>query len=120
MDLMGLLVDDGILIAAGLYVVGMFLKKTPFIPDWLIPYILTVIGVLAAGLSIKDGFVLQNILQGIFAAGAAVLTNQLKIQAAGQEAGDAFSYRIEKMENRPMDNVETDTDEEDQNGKGGT
>lgn len=119
MDFMALLINDGFLIAAGLYVIGIFLKKTPFIPDWLIPYILAVMGMLGAGFSIEGGFILHNILQGIFAAGAAVLANQMKKQATIQDAGDTFSYRMEQADNRPMDNVESDTDEEDQNGKGG-
>lgn len=76
MDFVGLLVDKGVGIAAALYVVGMIIKKIPHVPNWLIPIILTVLGILAAGFSMSGGFSIHNICQGVFATGAAVLTNQ--------------------------------------------
>lgn len=76
MDFMSLLVDKGVGISAALYAIGMIIKKIPHIPNWLIPIILTVLGILAAGFSMVDGFSIHNICQGIFAAGAAVLTDQ--------------------------------------------
>lgn len=76
MDFISLLVDQGIAISAALYVTGMIIKKIPHIPNWSIPGILTVLGILAAVFSMDGGFTVHNICQGIFAAGAAVLTNQ--------------------------------------------
>jgi len=76
MDFASLLVDQGVTISVALYVIGMIVKKIPHIPNWLIPIILTVLGVFAAGFSMNGGFNINNICQGVFAAGAAVLTNQ--------------------------------------------
>lgn len=122
MDFMKFLVEQGVIIAAGLYVFGVFLKKAPFMPDWLIPFILTVLGVAAAGFSMEGGFTVNNILQGIFAAGAAVLANQMHKQAATQDVGDGFA---DIAEQRPGEDEETDEsgsdskEETDENGSDG-
>jgi len=110
MDFMNFLVQQGIIIAAALYVVGIFLKKAPFMPDWLIPFILTVLGVAAAGFSMSGGFTVENILQGVFAAGAAVLTNQLQKQGSVQNVGDAFAA---KAANNDITHTEDDGDSTD-------
>jgi len=88
MDFSSLLVEQGVIIAAALYVVGMIIKKIPHIPNWLIPVILTVLGILAACLSMSEGLTVNNICQGIFAAGAAVLTNQTVKQIKGRNNTD--------------------------------
>ncbi|MCI8360013.1 MAG: holin [Clostridiales bacterium] len=59
--------------AAALYVLGVFLKAVPKIPNWVIPFILTAAGV-AFGLLLIGGA--GGVLQGILAAGLAVLVNQ--------------------------------------------
>jgi hypothetical protein len=66
-----------------LYVLGMFMKRIPSIPDWTIPFVLTVVGVLLGLLilGVPDG-----ILQGVLCAGGAVLVNQM-IKQAGDAAG---------------------------------
>ena len=76
MNFASLLVKQSAIISTALYVVGMIIKKIPFIQNWLIPVILTVLGVIAACLSMDEGVTVDNICQGIFAAGAAVLANQ--------------------------------------------
>lgn len=61
-----------------LYVLGMLLKNTPNIKDWMIPYVLLVIGiVLALGIG---GLNFESLIQGILVTGATVLANQLKKQ----------------------------------------
>ena len=57
-----------------LYLIGMLLKATPNISDWLIPYILGALGILGAVLLL--GFDVQSVIQGILAAGASVYVNQ--------------------------------------------
>ncbi|MEZ4357087.1 MAG: phage holin family protein [Eubacteriales bacterium] len=90
MDFMDLIVNKGIAVAAGLYIIGVFLKKAVFIPDWLIPFILLALGILASCFTIEGGFTVPNILQGIFATGLAVLGNQAYKQISTRDPGDAF------------------------------
>lgn len=69
-----------------LIVLGLILKKTPQIKDWLIPIILLAFGIVLAVLilSLQGGFTSLNILngfiQGILVTGMAVYVHQLKIQ----------------------------------------
>ncbi|MGC5326630.1 phage holin family protein [Brevibacillus sp. SYSU BS000544] len=59
-----------------LLVIGYFLKKTPMVKDWLIPWILVGIGiVLACG--VLKGITVVAIIQGVLVAGATSLTHQL-------------------------------------------
>lgn len=90
MDFSQFIVQQGLYIAAGLYVLGVFFKNTPAIPDWVIPWILIACGIIAAGISMEGGFTFQNIIQGVFAAGAATLTNQAWKQTIKREPGTMF------------------------------
>jgi hypothetical protein len=112
MDFMKFLLEQGVIIAAGLYVIGTFLKKASFLPDWLIPFILTVLGVLAAGFSMDGGFSVDNILQGVFATGAAVLANQIKKQATVQDVGDDYANKIEQRTTVSEESTNVDADGE--------
>ncbi len=85
MDFMSFIVEQGLVIAAALYVVGEIFKRIPQFPDWLIPVMLMVLGILAAGFSLNGGFHVENIMQGVFAAGAAVLANQTIKQVSKRE-----------------------------------
>jgi hypothetical protein len=87
MDFMQFIIQEGLIIAAGLYVIGVIIKGIPNIPNWIIPFVLVALGVLAAGFSMEGGFTIANILQGIFAAGAAVLVNQ-GIKQVSERDGD--------------------------------
>ena len=74
----------GILVAA-LYVIGVFLKRTPekYMPDWCIPWVLVILGILGSiGIEVIDqtfssALLTTSILQGLCAAGVAVLGNQV-------------------------------------------
>ena len=72
-QLTSFLAENMYITAAALYVLGVFLKAVPRIPNWVIPFILTAAGV-AFGLLILGGT--DGVLQGILAAGLAVLVNQ--------------------------------------------
>ena len=67
--------------AIALYIIGVFLKSIPKIPNWVIPFALAGVGILLGVLlvgvpsSSVDGYV-NGVIQGILAAGAAVLVNQ--------------------------------------------
>lgn len=55
--------------------VGWCIKRIPNVPNWVIPFALIVIGVVASGCIL--GFDAEGIIQGVLCAGAAVLGNQL-------------------------------------------
>lgn len=69
-----------------LIVLGAMLKATPKVEDWMIPYIVGVVGMILATLTfgIQMGFTLEaylrGVTQGFLAAGAAVYLHQLKLQ----------------------------------------
>lgn len=58
-----------------LYVVGLFIKKIPKVPDWIIPIALLILSVIAAPLIV--GFTVYGFIQGVLCAGAAVFGNQI-------------------------------------------
>ena len=53
----------------------LMLKKTPNIKNWYIPYILSVLGIVAS--VIIEGININSIIQGLIAAGIAVYSHQL-------------------------------------------
>lgn len=54
-----------------LWILGYFLKKTPKFPNWLVVWVLVVIGILASLFLI--GFDVNGVIQGILAAGVSAL-----------------------------------------------
>ena len=62
-----------------LWILGAVLKNTPHVPDWLIPYILTIFGV--AGACCLVGFHVEGVIQGVLVTGCAVLGHQMCSQA---------------------------------------
>lgn len=67
-----------------LYMLGIFLKRTPVLEDWLIPWIVVVAGVVFA--LVLAGLTPEAVIQGILIAGVTVLTNQLYTQTKNREA----------------------------------
>lgn len=70
-------------LAAALYVIGIFLKKSERVKDKDIPIILIVVGILGAVgiMPIQDKISFTTaIVQGVLAAGSSVLANQVYIQ----------------------------------------
>ena len=55
--------------------IGWLLKRTPKVNDWMIPYVLIGIGIIA-GIAII-GTVVTGIIQGVLVAAVAVLVHQL-------------------------------------------
>ena len=74
MDIMSYVTQQALVLVPVLYLIGILLKATPNVPNWLIPYILGGIGIVGAVLLL--GFNIQSIIQGILAAGASVYVNQ--------------------------------------------
>lgn len=75
MELIQFVPEQLIIVIAVLGGVGVLLKNTPNIPDWIIPYVLMIIGVVAA-ISI-NGFSTTSILQGVIASFCSTGVNQL-------------------------------------------
>lgn len=69
------IVADALILIPVLFVLGLLLKNTPRIKDWLIPWVLLVIGLVLAVLIVGD--LLQGIIQGVLVVGATVLAHQL-------------------------------------------
>lgn len=73
-------------VAVALYVLGMILKGSKRVMDWIIPFVLLGLGVILCVAiyviqSPSPEAIIQGFLQGIFATGSAVLVNQLIKQA---------------------------------------
>ncbi len=84
MDIMSYVVEQALVLVPVLYLIGMLLKATPNLPNWLIPYILGALGIIGAILLL--GVSVQSVIQGILAAGASVYVNQAIKQAKEKEA----------------------------------
>lgn len=69
------LIDDALIVIPVLLILGVIFKNTPKIKDWLIPYVLLILGVAFAIALI--GYNVDAVLQGVLVAGAAVFSNQL-------------------------------------------
>ncbi|GAA0069265.1 hypothetical protein UT300003_07880 [Clostridium sardiniense] len=67
------------ILAAVLYAVGSYLKLTPKIKDWSIPYILMLIGAVCS-CGIQKNIEVLTIIQGSACGILAVGANQLKVQ----------------------------------------
>ena len=78
-----ILPQELILLVPFLNIIGIFLKRSPAFPDWLIPDILAGIGILfALFIEIsKNGFnfasILTGVINGVIAAGIAVFGHQV-------------------------------------------
>ena len=72
-DFMSFLQENFFVVAVVLYVIGLFIKKIPekYIPDWTIPFVLWVSGVLI-GWGIMGEFTIDTFIQGTLAAAVAV------------------------------------------------
>lgn len=58
-----------------LWVLGMFLKRTPSIPDWAIIWVLLVVGIILG--FITFGLTADGFIQGVLVSGVSVLGHQL-------------------------------------------
>ena len=75
MEILEYIINEALIIIPVLWILGSFLKKTPRVQDWTIPWVLLVAGMLfAIGII---GFTVDAAIQGVLVAGAAVLGHQL-------------------------------------------
>lgn len=75
MNLFELLSENYYMLVPALWVLGYALKQTPLVPDWSILWILLIISVTIG--SIAFGFSIYGVVNGIIAAGIAVLGHQM-------------------------------------------
>ncbi len=75
MNFMDYIIQEAYILIPVLYVIGVFLKRTPRIRDWLIPWILMGLGML--GGFFLSGMLLDGLLQGVLVTGITVFANQL-------------------------------------------
>ena len=71
--------EEALILIPVLFIFGKLLKETPKLANWLIPYILLVVGVVLSFLMI--GFTVDGFIQGVLVVGATVLTHQLVKQS---------------------------------------
>lgn len=82
MDFTSYLIDKMLVLVPVLYIIGMFIKSTPKVKDWLIPWILLGLGLVGAvAIGMSTGIpIVDAVIQGVLVTGVTVLTNQLIIQ----------------------------------------
>ncbi|HOV70054.1 MAG TPA: phage holin family protein [Clostridia bacterium] len=89
MDFLSFLSEQALTLVPVLWVLGALLKKTPKLPNWLIPYILLAAGVLLTCALL--GFNVRSLVQGVLVTGAAVFGHQLLKQFS--EAKNYFAKK---------------------------
>lgn len=77
------IIEQALIVVPVLLVLGQIIKGTPKIKDWLIPYILLIVGILFT-LGIM-GVSVQALVQGVLVSGAAVFANQMYKQYVYKE-----------------------------------
>jgi len=75
LDLIEYLNHNYLMLVPALWVVGIAIKQTPFIPNWLIIWILLAISIIF--FTIAFGFSYEGLINGVVAAGVAVLGHQI-------------------------------------------
>lgn len=74
-DILNFVQENVYVLIMVLYVIGVFLKNTKKIADWLIPFILLVIGIVLTIAVLQD--IVNGIIQGVLITGVAVLGHNL-------------------------------------------
>lgn len=73
------IVEQALIVIPVLLILGKIIKETPVFKDWLIPYVLLILGVVFSISLI--GFNVEAVIQGILVSGAAVFGHELFKQA---------------------------------------
>lgn len=98
---LGFINADLVIIVIGLYCIGLFLKEFKFVPDYLIPVMLLILGI--AGGVLYSGFVLGlgftsativvAIIQGVLCASVAVYGHQFFKQLLQKSYEDKMKWK---------------------------
>lgn len=84
MDFYQFIIEEGLIMIAVLFLLGLIIKHTESISDKWIPVILLVISIFLTPL-LLGGFTPMNIIQAILVTGAAVFTDQVIKQTQKRE-----------------------------------
>ena len=84
MDILDYVAGSRTILIPVLYIIGYIIKNTELIKNKYIPLILLIVSV-TLSILMGENTVINNIIQGILAAGATVLTNQLIKQSKKPE-----------------------------------
>lgn len=79
MDILNYVIEEALILIPVLFVLGAIIKKTPNVKDWIIPYVLLIVGVVLTVAML--GYTVEAIIQGILVTGATVFSHQLIKQA---------------------------------------
>ncbi|QED47660.1 phage holin family protein [Cytobacillus dafuensis] len=79
MNLLEYLNQNYLMLVPALWVLGFALKQTPAIPNWMIIWVLLFVSITVGSLTF--GFSYEGLINGITAAGVAVLGHQMVKQA---------------------------------------
>jgi hypothetical protein len=80
MNIDELIPPNAYIISAVLFIIGLILKQTPFIKNWMIPYILTLSSIIICNFLFGPN--IYSSLQGILITGTTVYFHQLGKQGA--------------------------------------
>ncbi|SHE78703.1 phage holin family protein [Clostridium fallax] len=83
LDILQFVPQNIMILIPAIYILGIFLRNSPKIKNWTIPWILMVLGIL--GSIVIEGFSFLAIIQGIIVAGMAVFTNQIVKQTRNKD-----------------------------------
>ncbi|MDR3179060.1 MAG: phage holin family protein [Oscillospiraceae bacterium] len=80
MEILDFIPQNTYIVCVVLFIVGMILKQTPFIKNWVIPYILSIVGILICNFVLEPG--VYATMQGILTTGFTVYIHQLSKQGS--------------------------------------
>ncbi|KEI18238.1 phage holin family protein [Clostridium haemolyticum] len=80
---MNYIVQQSFILIPVLYILGIMLKSTEKIKDWVIPWLLLIFGVIGA--TALMGFNASAIIQGVLVTGVTVYANQLVKQSTNKK-----------------------------------
>ena len=93
LDLIKLIPVELLIIAVCVYCIGMFLKSSGRVPNWLIPIVLLIISILITiaylAISMEQGFtakgIVDGVIYGVLIAALAVYCNQVLKQVTNRD-----------------------------------
>lgn len=88
------IVDEAMVLVPALMIIGYMLKQTPKIENWMIPWILLILGTIGTVLML--GVTVKGFVQGAIVTGVAVLGHQLWKQTVESKNGKKDELKLPK------------------------
>ncbi|MDR1467578.1 MAG: phage holin family protein [Oscillospiraceae bacterium] len=92
MEIADLIPQNAYIVCIILFIIGMILKQTPQIKNWMIPYLLSVVGIIICNLILEPG--VYATIQGILTTGFTVYAHQI-----GKQGTEIFSMQEKNTAN---------------------